>query len=311
MDQSFKSEIVVSSDRVYHLGLQKGQLAPNIFLVGDPARCYKIAAHFENIQHEVKHREYVTLTGSYQGIPVSVIGTGIGTDNVEIALVEIYTLFEFDFKTAERISEHPTVNFIRIGTSGGIQSDIPAGTMGIASFALGMDSTGLYYDHAPVHPFISRIEIMATEILEAATPDTARFKGKIPLYAAMADPLITATLIEEAKKENIPFVSGITASSPGFYGPSARYIEGLNNTVPHVKQVLAQFNMEGLRIINMEMESSILFHLCSQLGYRAGTICPVISNPSSSADIVDYDKTIQQAISIGLGAMKNIAGSDS
>ena len=87
-----KSELVVNKGVVYHLGLKKNQLARNILLVGDPARAHKVAAYFDVIAHETLKREYVTITGDFMGLPVSVIGTGIGTDNVEIALAEIYTI---------------------------------------------------------------------------------------------------------------------------------------------------------------------------------------------------------------------------
>ena len=100
------SEIVVIDGKVLHLGLAKGQLAENVFLVGDPARAVRVADRFEHILCEVKNREYVTITGSYNGMPVSVIGTGIGVDNVEIALVEAYTVHAFDFDTSEYLSGH-------------------------------------------------------------------------------------------------------------------------------------------------------------------------------------------------------------
>jgi len=298
-----KSEIVISNDRVYHLGLRKGELATNIFLVGDPARAYKVADFFDTIQSEVKHREYVTITGAYQGIPISVMGTGIGTDNVEIALVEIYTLLEFDFETKEKIGIQSPVNIIRIGTSGGVQADIPAGTMGIARYALGMDSTGLYYNHPAIDQTVDKIEKRANEILFNATDNNARFKGKILTYASKASTLVTDTLIDVANHKNIPFVSGITASSPGFYGPSARVIHGLENSIPNIKQVLSTFKVDNNRVINMEMESSLIFHLCTPLSYHAGTICPVISNPYSSDNLIDYDQTIRQAIEIALQTM--------
>ena len=298
-----QSEIVIHDNRVYHLGLKKGELASNIFLVGDPARCYKVASLFDRIDHEIKNREYVTLTGSYQGLPVSVIGTGIGTDNVEIALLEIYTLLEFDFHTKLRSSDRPNVNLIRIGTSGGVQADLPAGTMAIADYTLGMDSTGLYYDHPAEDDTLEKIEVMANQLLLDATPDHARFKGKIITYASKASTKVTEALIHQAEKTNTSYACGITASSPGFYGPSARYIEGLKNSIPKVKEVLAQLDVEGKKVINMEMESSLLFHICAPLSYHAGTICPIISNPYSSDDLIDYDSVIGRAIEIALSAM--------
>jgi len=301
-----QSEIVIQDNRVYHLGLAKGELASNIFLVGDPARCYKVAAFFDRIDHEIKNREYVTLTGSYQGLPVSVIGTGIGTDNVEIALLEIYTLLEFDFQTKRKIADRPAVHLIRIGTSGGVQADLPAGTMAIANYALGMDSTGLYYDHAAEDDLVEKIEQQANQLLVEATPDTGRFKGKILTYASKGSTKVMEALMHQAEKENMPYACGITASSPGFYGPSARYMEGIKNSIPEVKQVLAQLDVDGLKIINMEMESSLLFHICAPLSYQAGTICPIISNPYSSDDLIDYDRVISQAIKIALSAMVDL-----
>lgn len=300
------SEIVIHNNRVYHLGLGKGDLAPNIFLVGDPSRCYKVAAHFDQVNQEITNREYVTLTGTYRGVPMSVIGTGIGTDNVEIALVEIYTLLEFDFQTKQKLPHPPQVNIIRIGTSGGIQADLAAGTMAIAKYALGMDSTGLYYDHAATNDCLEQIEEQANRLLEEATPAGSRFKGKIITYASQASQKITNALIAQAQKNNIAYACGITASSPGFYGPSARYIEGLQNSIPNIKQVIAKLAVGDHKIINMEMESSLLFHLCSPLAYQAGTICPIISNPYSSDELIDYDRVITQAIGIALEAMIDV-----
>ena len=301
-----QSEIVIHDNRVYHLGLAKGELATNIFLVGDPARCYKVAAFFDNIDYEIKNREYVTLTGSYQGLPVSVIGTGIGTDNMEIALLEIYTLFEFDFHTKLKSVDRPNVNLIRIGTSGGVQQDLPAGTMAIANYALGMDSTGLYYDHPAGDDNIEKIEIRANQLLMEATPPDGRFKGKIITYASKASTKVTEALIQQAEKTDTSYACGITASSPGFYGPSARYIDGLKNSIPKVKQVLAQLDIEGKKVINMEMESSLLFHICAPLSYQAGTICPIISNPYASDNLIDYDIVIEKAIKIAMSAMVNL-----
>lgn len=301
-----KSEIIITDNKVYHLGLKKDQLAPNIFLVGDPARCYKIAEHFDAIQHEVKKREFVTLTGMYQNQPMSVIGTGIGTDNVEIALMEMYTVLEFDFTTQERLHKKPTVNIIRVGTSGGVQADLAAGTMGIARYALGMDSTGFYYDHQTVDETITAIEKQADQILDNTIDSTSRFKGKIYTYASKASQVIIDALIHQAEKREVPYSVGITASSPGFYGPSARIVDGIQNTVPNIKHELAKLSVDNNRVINMEMESSLLFHLCDALSYRAGTICPIISNPYSSADLIDYDQTIRDAIELALGAMVEV-----
>lgn len=298
-----ESEIVIIENRVYHLGLEKGQLAKNVFLVGDPARAIRVSNRFERIDHEIANREYLTFTGVYKGLPVSVIGTGIGTDNVEIALVEAFIVNEIDFDTRNRNVDSNPLTIIRIGTSGGVQSDVDAGVFGIASYALGLDSTGIYYDFAAVDDSIKETEKVAADILEKATPQESRFKGKINPYASRASTNVTDALANQAKKENAEFEVGITVSSPGFYGPSSRLIEGLTNTIPDIKHQLAKLNVNGQRVVNMEMESSLLFHLCGQMGYKSGTICPIISNPDKSDSLVDYDGLIEKAITIGLEAM--------
>lgn len=301
-----QSEIVVNNDKIYHLGLKKGQIAPNIILVGDPMRVFKVSDYFEKVELEVKNREYITHTGSYQGIPVSVIGTGMGTDNVEIALAELYAVHEFDFQTGTRIPDRRPLNIIRVGTSGGVQAHIPAGTLAISTYALGLDNTGLYYDHEPADAHIETIEQKAFEILKAASPKGSRFKGKIMPYASKASSILAAELVFQAQHANLAFETGITASTPGFYGPSARFIEGLSNSVPQIKQQLSRLKVGKKQIINMEMESSILFHMCRQLGYLSGTICPIISNPFSSAQVIDYRKNVRQAIEIALNTLKSL-----
>lgn len=303
MDQS---EIVVNKHRIYHLGLKKGELAPNIILVGDPMRVYKVSAFFDTGVQEIKNREYITHTGHYQGMPISVIGTGMGTDNIEIALAELYAVHEINFETGKKEANKLPLTLIRVGTSGGVQASIPAGTQAISTYALGLDNTGLYYDHPAADETIEAIEQAALEILTEATPKDARFRGKIIPYASKASSTLAAELVFQTKKAGIPYEKGITASTPGFYGPSARFIEGLHNTIPQIKQQISRLQVGNKQVINMEMESSILFHICRQLGYLAGTICPIISNPFSSAEVIDYNKHVKDAIQIALNTLKSL-----
>ena len=298
-----KSEIVIVNERLYHLGIKKGDLADNVFIVGDPARAVRVSQKFDTIDREISNREYLTFTGTYKGIDVSVIGTGIGTDNVEIALVEAYIAHEFDLKSSTRNSGCTPMTFIRLGTSGGVQPDIKPGTLAIASYALGLDSTGVYYEQAPEDGIIEKIESSAEKILTGAAVNTSRFKGKIIPYASKASPEVTKALANQAKKAGSSFGVGITVSSPGFYGPSSRYIDGLKNTLPDIKGSLSKLNIDGLKVLNMEMESSLLFHLCSQMGYHAGTICTVISTSKDSDAVVNYDQAIASTIEIGLKAL--------
>ena len=301
-----KSEIVIVNDKLYHLGLKKSDLAENIFIVGDPARAIRVSQEFDRIDCEISNREYLTFTGSYRGIPVSVIGTGIGTDNVEIALVEAYIAHEFDLKKAEKQQNCNPLTIIRLGTSGGVQSDVTPGSLAISSYALGLDSTGIYYEQSAEDKIVNKIEAEASKILNDAIDVKSRFKGKITPYASKASSEVTMALINQAAAHSVEFETGITVSSPGFYGPSSRYIEGLNNTLPDIKCSLSSLNIDGLKVHNMEMESSLFFHLCSQLGYRAGTICTVISGPNDSDSIIDYEAAIGNTIKIGLNALMEL-----
>ena len=298
-----KSEIVIVNERLYHLGIKKTDLAENIFIVGDPARATRVSEEFDRIDSEISNREYLTYTGIYRNIPVSVIGTGIGTDNVEIALVEAFIAHEFDLKTGERFQNSSPLTVIRLGTSGGIQPDVTPGSLAISSYALGLDSTGIYYDYPIDDEILNRIENQSSEILNSAISDNSRFKGKIIPYASKASIEVTDALINQAQELNVEFATGITVSSPGFYGPSSRFIEGINNTLPDIKGSLSNLNIDGLKAHNMEMESSLLFHLSSQLGYRAGTICTVISGPNESDSIINYEEAIGNTIKIGLNAL--------
>jgi uridine phosphorylase len=301
-----KSEIVIIDERLYHLGIKKGDLAQNIFIVGDPARAKRVAKEFDTVDREISNREYLTLTGKYKGIPVSVIGTGIGTDNVEIALVEAFIEHEFNFESKTRNNYCEPMTLIRLGTSGGVQSDINPGSQAIGSYALGLDNTGIYFEEPSKDPIIDRIEESAEKILNKSILSSSRFKGKLSPYASKASIEVTNALENQALKQDIEYKVGITSSSPGFYGPSSRYIEGLKNTFPDIKGSLSKIDIDGLKVLNMEMESSLFFHLCAQMGYRAGTICTVISGPTTSAAVIDYDKAIGDTISVGLNAMKEL-----
>lgn len=300
---------MVSGGVAYHIGVAVGAVCENLFLVGDPARAGLVAARFDRVTSESRHREFVTLTGSVRGVPVSVMGTGIGTDNVEIALVEAWSLLAFDPDTRQPLDERPALRVIRIGTSGGVQPDIAAGTAAIATHGLGLDSTGLYFEHSTADPLVPLVEARARELLRAATPEGYRFRDALWPYLAPASVVVVEALQRAADARGLPTVAGITAAVPGFYGASGRYISGLRNTVPDIKGVLARLVVDGARVVNMEMESSLLFHLAGALGASAGTICPVVSNPRATDAVVDYASHVSDCIDVAIDAMVALATS--
>ncbi|MBX2816166.1 MAG: hypothetical protein KTR24_09215 [Saprospiraceae bacterium] len=295
-----RSEIVVKEGRVYHLGLAPHELASRVILVGDPARTERVAAHFDHVDFRVRHREYVTITGRLNGKQISVIGTGMSTDNVEVCLAEMYTLYAFDLESGLRRATWPDVSIIRVGTSGGVQEDIPSGTLAISSYALGLDSTGIYFEMDPADQIVTEIEEQASRILKESTPETYRFWGRLPVYASKADANLVTALQKETAALRVPYVTGIIATTPGFYGPSARKIKGIANSIEDIKLKLGALDCQGHRIVNMDMESSLLFHLGALLGFSCATICPIISGPSSSDRPIDYAAAVDHAIAIAL-----------
>jgi len=297
------SELIVNQGKIYHLGLKPGELAKNIFVVGDPARVDKVAAHFDRIEHKASHLGYISRTGTYKGMPVTVMSTGIGTDNTEIALVEFFGLNEFDLETRIKKDNAQPLTIIRIGTSGGLQREIEVGTLAISSYAIGLDSTGLFYNQLAPDRFAKHLEDKAYSLINSITPEKSRFRGKIHPYASRASPEVVDALRRSAEGH---FEIGITVTAPGFFAPQGRVIPGIELTAPGLQEKLAKFRMSGKRIINFEMESSLLFHLAGMMGYRCGTVCPIIANRPAGTFLEDYSEAVDRAIMTGLKAMRGL-----
>lgn len=305
------SELVVDGEgRLYHLGVLPHEVSPRIVLVGDPARALRVAARFASIEHDVRRREFVTLTGRLPaGDRMTVIGTGIGTDNVEIALLEAWAALSFDLDRKEPLPNAPAMTAIRVGTSGGAQPDLAVGTLCIAELALGLDATGPYFE-VPGLPEHEELEDRARAVLDASARPGARFAGRFHPYVAAASRRVTAALQQTAAEPSEPHEVGITVTAPGFYGASSRSLAGLTNTFPDIKGALASLTFGERRVLNFEMESSLLFLLARGLGIEAGTICPAISSPDVHAEVPPYGPRIEAAIDVALSAFERLAASD-
>jgi uridine phosphorylase len=140
-------------ERQYHIGLGRGDLAEYILLPGDPDRTARIATRLDSIELERRNREFATVTGSYRGQPVSVVSTGIGTDNVEIVVAEILA-----------ITERPT--FIRVGSCGSLQPEIGLGELVITSGAVRLEATTSFFVHDG-YPAVADYEAVVA-LVEAA-----------------------------------------------------------------------------------------------------------------------------------------------
>ncbi|MDF1518786.1 MAG: phosphorylase, partial [Lutibacter sp.] len=147
MNKIAASELILNPDgSVYHLNLKPENIANNIIFVGDQNRVPKIAKHFESIEFETQKREFRTITGTYKGIKISVISTGIGPDNIDIVMNELDALVNIDLKTRTLKTTHTKLNIVRIGTSGSLQSDIPVDSFVLAKYGLGFDGLLHSYD---------------------------------------------------------------------------------------------------------------------------------------------------------------------
>ena len=302
------SEFIAFNNRIYHLGLSPDQIQRNIFLVGDPDRVDEVSRYFDRVDFRVQHREFKTHTGTYRSMPASVVGTGIGTDNMEIALVELYGLNEFNLQTKIRNENKKPLNLIRLGTCGGLQKNMNPGSLVISQYALGLDNTGLFYDKDNDDDKCLEIEHEAYNLLAEIIPRGKRFRGRIFPYASKASELVVKSLEKSAKNLGFDYRSGITASAPGFFGCQGRKISGLKLTVPELQEHLSKIHIGGSKIVNMEMESSLLFHLAGQMNYRAGTICAVLANrpDKTVASGSEMIRAIDNCIKTGLEAMFDI-----
>jgi len=308
-DSEFVVETKINPLRcVYHLALTPEQLARNVMMVGNPKRALKAARLFDlDAETEVvKNREFISVTGTYKGMPITVIGTGIGTDNVEIALIECFGLAAFNLRTRTKKRQATSLTIIRAGTSGGPQKEVAPGTLAISDYALGLDNTGLFYETPLPDETAGRIEREAYSIITEATPANHRFRGWIHPYASKASSVLRDALATVAAKRRYPYVLGITASASGFFGPQGREIPGLPITVPMLQEHLAKLDINGLKVVNIEMESSLLFHLARSLNYRACTICPVVANRPMGTFLEDYSEEEEHALKVALIALREV-----
>ncbi len=235
MERNMKNQIdnpemvLTDEGKVYHLGIGPNDNLPkNIFLVEDPYRAFLVTKCFDNEDFTIiQNREFVTLIGNYQNLPIAVIGTGIGPDNIEIVANELHILNEYDSIQKIWKKDVQPLNIIRLGTSGSFHQDIRAGSLAISVFAIGLDNLGHYY---PLQSDNHYIDVIKWQLKR--TPLSA-----INPYVSRATPQIVSALIQGCRKiglkENYPegFYLGVTASAPGFYAPQGRKIGRLDSIV--------------------------------------------------------------------------------
>ncbi|MBQ5609327.1 MAG: nucleoside phosphorylase [Rikenellaceae bacterium] len=279
------SELIINDDgSIFHLHLKPEQLADTVLLVGDPARVEMVASYFDSQECRVANREFVTITGTYKGKRMSVISTGIGTDNIDIVVTELDALANIDFTTRQVNPELRQLTLVRLGTSGAIQPDIKVGTAVFSRSSVGFDGLLNYYK--------GRNEVCDLAI-EKAFMEHVGWGELLPKpYFIDADNSLFE-LFREVTME------GITISAPGFYAPQGRWVR-LKPADTELNAKIESFRYGKRRITNFEMESSALAGLAALMGHRAATICTIIAQRIALDVETDYKPYVRQMIEMAL-----------
>lgn len=307
-------DLPMVNGRVYHLDLAPEELARNVIVVGDPDRVPLLADEFLHGRDvDRHHRGFRSITGVCRenGMPVSIVSTGIGAPSTEIVLNELAALNEIDFRSMTRKETWEPLNIIRVGTSGGLNPETPVGALALTDYVIGLDNTGLFYDVFPGDAVCTELEQLARHALHRATDQGARFRGTVVPYAARADRELLAALTEEASGRGIHHVRGITVSSAGFFAEQGRGVARIGSTYPGLLDELAMLDCSpwGLKVENMEMEAGIVLHFLAGMGYRAAAVCVVVNTRLQGAFLTDYRRHIMDAAAIALGALRRCQGS--
>lgn len=277
-----KTELVLNPDgTMYHLKLKPGHVAKTIFLVGDPGRAKLVANFFDDIEFQQSNREINTFTGSYKGKKLSVVSTGMGTDNIEIVVNELDALFNIDFDTRLPKNKLTSLNLIRIGTSGGLMEDFSFDNSYLVSkYGLGLDGLAYFYEQGS---FVMERELTASFI------NQMDWDIDLPKpYAVMASERLISTLAPDWKK-------GITLTAPGFYAPQGRELR-LKVSDNSIIDRAMNFKYSGYQVTNFEMETSALYLLSALLGHQALTVCDIIADRITGEFNHDYQTSMAELV---------------
>ena len=286
-----ESELIINDDgSAFHIHLKPEELADKVILVGDPGRVDMVGEFLEEKEFRHASREFVSITGKYKGSRITVLSTGIGTDNIDIVLTELDSLANVDFKTREVRPEHRCLTILRIGTSGAIQPDIPLGSFIFSEISVGCDGLLNWY--------ADRDKVNIPEMEEA-------FKKHTHWDSRLSSPYFVKAgqrLIDAFRDCT---VKGVTISAQGFYGPQGRVVR-LPLAMPDMLDTFESFRFGEYRITNFEMESSAVAGLAAHLGHEAGTVCCAIANRYLKDSNTNYKPRVRQLVELSLDKMAEL-----
>ena len=276
-----QSELILNEDgSIYHLNLKPENIAKDIIFVGDQDRVDKITHLFDTIEFTTQKREFKTTTGTYKGKRISVISTGIGPDNIDIVLNELDAIVNINLATRTLKETFTSLNIVRIGTSGSLQKDIPVDSFLMSTHAL--DLNGMLHAYQTA-------SISDTELATAFAKHTNWSSQKpAPLVIENSQKL-------EDKLSSKIIYKGMTATAGGFYGPQGRVLRlALQDAELNTK--IDQFQHNGVRVTNLEMETSAIYGLCKLLGHNACSMNAIIANRAHGTFSEDYNKVVEDLI---------------
>ena len=280
------SELILNADgSIFHLHLQPEQLADKVILVGDPGRVELIGKLLSNIEFQVQNREFVSTTGTFNNQRITVISTGIGTDNIDIVVNELDALANINLVTREINATHRQLQLVRIGTSGGLQDYLPVNSFVVSQKAIGFDGLLNFY--------ANRDEVSDLAFEEAFKQHTGWGKQLTSPYVVDCSDVLLAKIHQEDT------IKGVTISAPGFYGPQGRVLR-LSLADAKLNEKIESFSFEGHRITNFEMECSAIYGLSKLLGHEALTICLIIANRVKKEANANYHESMETLISLVL-----------
>ena len=280
MRQIPESELILHPDgSVFHLRLRPEQLGDIVFTVGDPDRVSTVSRHLDQIDFKLQNREFITHTGWKNGHHVSVISTGMGTDNIEILMTELDALVNVDLQTRQVKEKKTSLQIIRIGTSGSLQEDIPTGTLLASEIAIGMDTLMAYY------PELSGPQNFGQAI-------QAELGLSFHPYQATASTKLLGMLDASIQR-------GVTLTCPGFYAPQGREVR-LKPRFEQLIERLAALRVEGRYLTNFEMETAGYYALGELLGHEVLSLNAILVNRPLKKFATDGEKTVERAIQTAL-----------
>jgi len=278
------TDLILNKDgSVYHLNLLPEDLADDIITVGDPDRVGEVSKHFDKVELRKGKREFITPTGYIGSKRISVISTGIGTDNIDIVLNELDALVNIDLDRRVYLDKLKSLNIIRIGTSGAMQTDIPIDSILVSEYAVGLDALMAFYTYEA-----SREE---KAILRAIVSQAPAFKPLKP-YVCAASKLLLRKIGKDLPR-------GITVTAPGFYAPQGRELR-YTKSIPNFIKQLSSISKDNWRLTNLEMETSGIYGLANILGHQAISVNAILASRVKYEFSKNPGKTIDKTIKLVL-----------